>query len=108
MIVALKAILRHGRLTRVTDFLCHTATVYSRRTLIPMFYSLIRLSTELAFLLSVLAVQLAIALPTDLGDHNLYTENSTPLGPRAPNFYARILPLGASIVQGRGSSSGNG
>lgn len=26
----------------------------------------------------------------------------------APDFYARILPLGASIVWGKGSTSGNG
>ncbi|KAH8785916.1 hypothetical protein F5883DRAFT_708664 [Diaporthe sp. PMI_573] len=74
-----------------------------------MFYSLRRLSTELAFLLLVLAAQLAIALPTESGDHNLlHNENPISLDRRAPNFYARILPLGASIVQGRGSSSGNG
>lgn len=30
-------------------------------------------------------------------------DNTTP-----PDFYARILPLGASIVWGKGSTSGNG
>ncbi|KAI7785936.1 hypothetical protein LA080_005597 [Diaporthe eres] len=74
-----------------------------------MFYSLVRSGPRLAFLLSVLAVQLVFTLPTELGDYDLFhDEPSNSLDRRAPNFYARILPLGASIVQGRGSSSGNG
>jgi hypothetical protein len=75
------------------------------------FYSLRRLSPGLAFLLSVLAVNLAFALPTESGAHSLrllHNENIMPIDRRVPNFYARILPLGASIIQGRGSSSGNG
>jgi hypothetical protein len=32
----------------------------------------------------------------------------TPSNPNPPSFYARILPLGASIVWGVGSSNGNG
>lgn len=74
-----------------------------------MFYSLVRSGPRLAFLLSVLAVQLVFALPTEFGDYDLFHNTpSESLDRRAPNFYARILPLGASIVQGRGSSSGNG
>lgn len=74
-----------------------------------MFNSFARLGPRLALLLSILAVQLVFALPTDIGDYDLSLDaHSNSLDRRAPNFYARILPLGASIVQGRGSSSGNG
>lgn len=41
------------------------------------------------------------------GDYLNYY-NSTYLEKRAETFYLRILPLGASIVTGWGSSSGNG
>ncbi|KAK4450304.1 integrin alpha N-terminal [Podospora aff. communis PSN243] len=34
--------------------------------------------------------------------------NATDLGRRAQNFYLRIMPLGASITEGVGSSDGNG
>lgn len=44
------------------------------------------------------------ALPQNL------TIDSCPLitNATAPDFYGRILPLGASIVWGKGSTSGNG
>ncbi|KAJ0109024.1 hypothetical protein J7T55_002216 [Diaporthe amygdali] len=74
-----------------------------------MFHSLARLGPGLAFLLSIFAFQLVIALPTEFGDYDLFNDTaSNSFDRRAPNFYARILPLGASIVQGRGSSTGNG
>lgn len=95
-----------GTELKSTHFISFTVTAFSRFTLVAMFYSLVRLGPRLAFLLSVLAVQLVFALPTD---YDLFHEEpSGSLDRRAPNFYARILPLGASIVQGRGSSSGNG
>lgn len=74
-----------------------------------MLYSLVRLEPGLAFLLSILVFQFVVALPTGFGGDDVFDDaTSNALGSRASNFYARILPLGASIVQGQGSSSGNG
>ena len=50
--------------------------------------------------------------PLDIGSNDTALtyapEISLALSKRAPSFYARVLPLGASIVWGQGSSDQNG
>ena len=65
----------------------------------------------LAIILLAVFVTHVVSLPTEIHDLGARNDSSLldprALAPRAPDFWARVLPLGASIVWGLGSESGN-